>query len=123
MTNTTTGLTLGGRSNTDSSGNEQPFTDAVVVTADMTVRARWNVQQTVMYNGTLEADILIDGDTEHTAVKDVNAGDMLNFTGTLDVSSIKNQIQLLSTQYGGNPNTIVTQNIQSTFVAELTFPG
>lgn len=123
LTNTNTGLTFGGWYYTDSSGNEQPFTDAVVVTADMTVRARWNVQQTVMYNGTLEADILIDGDTEHTAVKDVNAGDMLNFTGTLDVSSIKNQIQLLSTQYGGNPNTIVTQNIQSTFIAELTFPG
>lgn len=70
----------------------------------------------------LGGDILIGEDTEHNALHEVKAGDVLEYTGRLDVSSIKNQIQFLKESYQGNSNTITTENIKSEFVAELTIP-
>ncbi len=70
----------------------------------------------------LGGDILIGDDTEHDALHEVKASDVLEYTGRLDVSSIKNQIQLLKDNYKGNSDTITTENIKSEFVAELTIP-
>ena len=70
----------------------------------------------------LGGDILIGEDTEHDALHEVKAGDVLEYTGRLDVSSIKNQIHLLKNSYGGNSDKITTENIKSEFVAELTIP-
>lgn len=70
----------------------------------------------------LGGDILIGEDTEHDALHEVKAGDVLEYTGRLDVSSIKKQIKLLNDSYTGDSNTIKTENIKSDFVAELTIP-
>lgn len=70
----------------------------------------------------LGGDILIGDDTEHDALHEVKVGDVLEYTGRLDVSSIKSQIQLLKDSYQGNSDTITTENIKSEFVAELTIP-
>ena len=71
---------------------------------------------------TLAGDILIGEDTEHDALHGVKRGENLEYTGRLDVSSIKNQIQSLKDNYAGNSDTITTENIKSEFVAELTIP-
>ena len=71
---------------------------------------------------TLAGDILIGDDTEHNALHEVKRGDVLEYTGRLDVSSIKNQIKLLKDNYKGNSDTITTKDIKSEFVAELTIP-
>lgn len=71
---------------------------------------------------TLGGDILIGDDTEHNALHEVKAGDVLEYTGRLDVSSIKNQIKLLKGNYAGDSKTITTKDIKSEFVAELTIP-
>ena len=71
---------------------------------------------------TLAGDILIGDDTEHNALHEVKRGDVLEYTGRLDVSSIKNQIKLLKDNYAGNSDTITTEDIKSEFVAELTIP-
>lgn len=70
----------------------------------------------------LGGDILIGEDTEHDALHEVKAGDVLEYTGRLDVRSIKNQIKLLNESYQGNSDAITTENIKSEFVAELTIP-
>lgn len=70
----------------------------------------------------LGGDILIGEDTEHDALHEVKAGDVLEYTGRLDVRSIKKQIQSLKESYQGNSDTIKTENMKSEFVAELTIP-
>ena len=70
----------------------------------------------------LGGDILIGDDTEHNALHEVKRGDVLEYTGKLDVSRIKNKIKLLKDNYKGNSDTITTKDIKSEFVAELTIP-
>ncbi|WP_198145758.1 hypothetical protein, partial [Gemelliphila asaccharolytica] len=71
---------------------------------------------------TLGGDILIGDDTEHNALHGVKRGENLEYTGRLDVSSIKNQIKLLKDNYKGDSDTITTKDIKSEFIAELTIP-
>ena len=71
---------------------------------------------------TLGGDILIGEDTEHDALHEVKAGDVLEYTGRLYVSSIKTQIKLLKDKYAGDSDKITTENIKSEFVAELIIP-
>ncbi|KXB45333.1 hypothetical protein HMPREF3188_00964 [Tissierellia bacterium KA00581] len=71
---------------------------------------------------TLGGDILIGDDTEHNDLHEVKRGENLEYTGRLDVSSIKNQIKLLKENYKGNSDAIKTENIKSEFIAELTIP-
>ena len=80
------------------------------------------IQLTLKLPTTLGGDILIGEDTEHDALHEVKAGDVLEYTGRLDVSSIKNQIKLLKGNYQGNSDNITTENIKSEFVSELTIP-
>ena len=88
--------------------------DSINLTVNLTV----NLPQELILGG----DILIGEDTEHDALHEVKAGDVLEYTGRLDVSSIKNQIQSLEGSYAGDSNTITTKDIKSEFVAELTIP-
>ena len=88
--------------------------DSINLTVNLTV----NLPQEL----TLGGDILIGDDTEHNALHEVKAGDVLEYTGRLDVSSIKNQIKLLKGNYAGDSKTITTKDIKSEFVAELTIP-
>ena len=70
----------------------------------------------------LGGDILIGKDTEHDALHEVKAGDVIEYTGRLDVSSIKKQIKLLKGNYAGDSDTITTKDIKSEFIAELIIP-
>lgn len=70
----------------------------------------------------LDGDILIGDDTEHNALHGVKRGENLEYTGRLDVRSIKKQIQSLKDNYAGNSSAITTENIKSEFIAELTIP-
>ena len=70
----------------------------------------------------LGGDILIGDDTEHNALHGVKRGGNLEYTGRLDVSSIKNQIKLLKDNYKGDSDTITTKDIKSEFVATLEIP-
>ena len=71
----------------------------------------------------LDGDLLIGEDTEHTAVHGVKAGESFVYTGRLNISPIKKQINDLKDGYGGNANTVTTKDIESTFTAELTVPN
>ena len=122
-TNTNQELVFAGWYYTDKSGVEQPFVGTMPISSDLTVKAKWNAQNTLRYTGNLDGDILIGEDTEHTAVKEVRAGDKLDFTGRLNVTPIQNKIKLLSNQFVGNINSIVTENIKSGFTAVLVFPN
>ncbi len=75
---------------------------------------------------TLGGDILIGEDTGHDALHKVKNGELLEYTGRLDVSSIKNQIKALKDEFDNNNNnesdTITTKGIKSEFTATLTLP-
>ena len=88
--------------------------DSINLTVNLTV----NLPQEL----TLGGDILIGDDTEHNALHEVKAGDVLEYTGRLDVSSIKKQIKLLKDNYAGDSDNITTKDIKSEFIAELTIP-
>ena len=70
----------------------------------------------------LPGDILIGEDTEHDALHKVKPGELLEFTGRLDVTSIKGKINLLKSSYGKDTSKIKTDNVKSTFVAKLEIP-
>lgn len=70
----------------------------------------------------LPGDILIGDDTEHDALHKVKPGELLEFTGRLDVKSIKDKINLLKSSYGQDTSKINTDNVKSTFVAKLEIP-
>ena len=70
----------------------------------------------------LPGDILIGDDTEHDALHKVKPGELLEFTGRLDVTSIKGQINLLKSNYGQDTSKIKTDNVKSTFIAKLEIP-
>lgn len=82
------------------------------------------IQHTLLISKPMElilgGDILIGEDTEHEALHQVNAGDTVTYTGRLDVSSIKEQIQSLKDNYGGDADKITTDRVRSTFTAILT---
>lgn len=70
----------------------------------------------------LDGDMLIGEDTGHDELHEVTPGDSLTYTGRLDVSPIKAQIQLLKDNYGGDYTKIRTDKVNSTFTAVLTVP-
>lgn len=70
----------------------------------------------------LEGDILIGEDTGHDELHEVTPGDSLTYTGRLDVSAIKAQIQLLKDNYGGDFTKIKTDKVSSVFTAVLKVP-
>lgn len=76
-------------------------------------------------NQELEGDLLIGEDTQHDSVPVVKPGQVLDYTGSLDITPIQEQIQAI--QKDKNiPDTelekIGLENTSSTFTAELTLP-
>lgn len=102
------------------------------------------IQQTILvkkpYASTLGADMLATvlptnpttdqlkqagTDTEHTKVIGVYQGSKLNVTGTIDSTSVKQQMQAIENQFGQNPSgfsTIKLTGLSSTFTATFELP-
>ena len=47
----------------------------------------------------------------------------MTYTGRLFVSQVKEKVNALYAQYTGNPDKILTENIESTFITRLTVPS
>lgn len=74
----------------------------------------------------LPGDILIGKDTEHDAVYVASRNDKLAFTGTLDVSVVKQQLKDVMDKYKETTATAPTINLsnyKSRFVTTLTLPN
>ena len=74
----------------------------------------------------LPGDILIGTNTEHTEVYEAKKNDVLAFTGTLDVTPVKEQLLQVMENSGVSPDAASTINIsdyKSRFVATLTLPN
>lgn len=73
---------------------------------------------------TLPADILVGNDTEHDSVYPVLPGQAIDFTGTIEASTVKAQMKGIESQF---PNTtdyagIKLSDISSSFTATFTIP-
>lgn len=64
----------------------------------------------------LEGDILVDSDTEHDKIYEINAGDKINFTGALNVTNIKTILN----QIGQTDANL--ENVQSSFITNIKLP-
>lgn len=74
----------------------------------------------------LPGDILVGKDTEHDAVYVASRNDKLAFTGTLDVSRVKEQLKGVMQKSGVTTDAasnITLTNYKSRFVATLTLPN
>ena len=74
----------------------------------------------------LPGDILVRKDTEHDAVYVASRNDKLAFTGTLDVSRVKEQLKGVMQKSGVTTDAasnITLTNYKSRFVATLTLPN
>ena len=74
----------------------------------------------------LPGDILIGTNTEHTEVYEAKKNDVLAFTGTLDVKSVKRQLKEImdkSNVTTEEASKILLSNYKSRFVATLTLPN
>lgn len=74
----------------------------------------------------LPGDILVGDETEHTQVYEVEEGSKVAFTGSLDVSPVKEQLKQVEDQFNKSnldPKKISLSNYSSSFVAKLTLPN
>lgn len=65
-------------------------------------------------------DMLIDDQTEHDAVVEVARGQKFNMTGTLDVTSIKEQLAAVYNSFGGDYSL---KNLKYSFTATMKVPN
>ncbi|WP_455164207.1 LPXTG cell wall anchor domain-containing protein, partial [Slackia exigua] len=86
------------------------------------------IQQTILVvkpaAQTLPADILVGNDTEHDSVYPVLPGQTIDFTGTIEASTVKAQMKGIESQF---PNTtdyagIKLSDMSSSFTATFTIP-
>lgn len=95
--------------------------DAIAQPDDRTIRFSSIIPD--RFDGELEGDILIGDETEHEKVYPVNAGAVLDYTGAVNVESIKNQMAAIEALY---PNTAHDQIIldikQFLFTADFELP-
>lgn len=71
----------------------------------------------------LPADMEMSGNTEHDAVIELKSTDSFSYTGALDVSSIKTQMDAIKSQYPAlQPENIALSNVQSEFTTTITVP-
>ncbi len=86
------------------------------------------IQQTILVvkpaAQTLPADILVGNDTEHDSVYPVLPGQTIDFTGTIEASTVKAQMRGIESQF---PNTtdyagIKLSDRSSSFTATFTIP-
>ena len=89
-------------------------------TIQYTILVKEKDAKLVQYNGVLPGDILIGDDTGHDKLHEEKAGAEIEYTGKIGVASIKNHIQTLANNYGGDINTITLNDIESTFTTKIT---
>jgi len=89
-------------------------------TIQYTILVKEKDAKLVQYNGVLPGDILIGDDTGHDKLHEEKAGNEIEYTGKIGVASIKNHIQTLANNYGGDINTITLNDIESTFTTKIT---
>ncbi|WP_455936626.1 LPXTG cell wall anchor domain-containing protein [Gemella morbillorum] len=96
------------------------FNTDVAVKEDLIYEAKWDKNPTPKnFEGTLPGDILIGDDTGHDKLHEEKAGAEIEYTGKIGVASIKNHIQTLANNYGGDINTITLNDIESTFTTKI----
>ena len=88
-------------------------------TIQYTILVKEKDAKLVQYNGVLPGDILIGDDTGHDKLHEEKAGAEIEYTGKIGVASIKNHIQTLANNYGGDINTITLNDIESTFTTKI----
>ena len=88
-------------------------------TIQYTILVKEKDAKLVQYNGVLQGDILIGDDTGHDKLHEEKAGAEIEYTGKIGVASIKNHIQTLANNYGGDINTITLNDIESTFTTKI----
>jgi len=83
------------------------------------------IDETPIIKTTLPGDLLLNGDTQSDKVIEVTPENSLKFTGSLDVSSIKEQMKKIEQQYGksgADLENIKLHNPESTFTAKIILP-
>ena len=96
------------------------FNTDVAVKEDLIYEAKWDKNPTPKnFEGTLPGDILIGDDTGHDKLHEEKAGNEIEYTGKIGVASIKDHIQRLANNYGGDINTITLNDIESTFTTKI----
>lgn len=75
-------------------------------------------------NFDIPGDILINGDTEHDHIYYVRPNEVMTYTGTIDMSSVKSQMNAIETLFGeSDPYAEISlTRTQSEFVATIVFP-
>ena len=102
------------------SGKDIEQTAGDDTTIQYTILVKEKDAKLVQYNGVLPGDILIGDDTGHDKLHEEKAGNEIEYTGKIGVASIKNHIQTLANNYGGDINTITLNDIESTFTTKIT---
>ena len=102
------------------SGKDIEQTAGDDTTIQYTILVKEKDAKLVQYNGVLPGDILIGDDTGHDKLHEEKAGAEIEYTGKIGVASIKNHIQTLANNYGGDINTITLNDIESTFTTKIT---
>lgn len=79
---------------------------------------------------TLPGDLLVNGDTQDTQAYTVSRGDVLTYTGRLDVTEVCKQIKAVGAQYdpllaffGKSSDNVALKDVTSTFSASFTLPA
>ena len=101
------------------SGKDIEQTAGDDTTIQYTILVKEKDAKLVQYNGVLPGDILIGDDTGHDKLHEEKAGAEIEYTGKIGVASIKNHIQTLANNYGGDINTITLNDIESTFTTKI----
>ncbi len=102
------------------SGKDIEQTAGDDTTIQYTILVKEKDAKLVQYNGVLPGDILIGDDTGHDKLHEEKAGNEIEYTGKIGVASIKDHIQRLANNYGGDINTITLNDIESTFTTKIT---
>ncbi|MDD6154704.1 MAG: FctA domain-containing protein [Eubacteriales bacterium] len=99
----------------------------IMPASDVTYTALFSTIPTVSSkDGKLDGDMLVNGDTEHSAVYVANKKKAMTVTGSLDVSPIKTQLKQIQDQYqNGKAATdiLIQDGAETTFTAVMTLPN
>ena len=80
--------------------------------------------QDLTTTGNLEGDILVGNETEHNAVYEAQKNDTIDFTGSLNVKPIKDELSRLEKQFSDAVNAgIKVENIDTTFNTSIELPA
>lgn len=99
---------------------QEPSGKDEVAQDDSTIQ--FTVEGRVPQEEMLLGDILIGDDTEHDKLHEVKKGEEVDYTGRLNITDIQDKINLLAAAYGGDPESIRVEGVDSSFTAVFTLP-